>query len=185
MSDSTSGAHEVEAVVVTDEQRCQVLELVSKEPGVGIAIALRRCGVAGTKGQLNRFVTQNTELADDIQHARAKRIRTELLRRAIDGVEEPIVNKDGDVVGYKTIYSDRLLAKAADLYLPEAHALAQRRIGVELTGAGGGPVQIEDRSASLAAVALVLHQIGALDGSGAPVVELPAAQGLLAESPPR
>lgn len=53
---------------------------------------------------------------------------------------------------------------------------------VELTGAGGGPVVIEDRSASLADVARVLEAVGALTALGGATVggEVPAARGVLA-----
>lgn len=41
------------------------------------------------------------------------RFEAEAVRRAVDGVEEPITYK-GEVTGYKTVYSDGLLAKLMD-----------------------------------------------------------------------
>lgn len=45
-------------------------------------------------------------------------IESELIRRAVKGVEEDIYYK-GEVVGYKTVYSDGLLSKLAEAKLPE------------------------------------------------------------------
>lgn len=142
-------------VVVTDEQRAALLELVRDKPGIGIAKALRDVGVAGTKGQLRAFVAADQEFSDAIQEARAVKLRDELMTRAVDGVEEPIVNKDGDIVGYKTVRSDRLLEFACRMYLPEARVLRDGRTHVEVTGADGAPLQV-GAGVSLGEVAAVL-----------------------------
>lgn len=63
------------------------------------------------------------------------------------------------------------------------HPAYREAARVEHTGPGGGPVQIEDRSASLQEVARVLEAVGALAqlGSGASGDEVPDARTLLAE----
>ena len=67
--------------------------------------------------------------------------------------------------------------------LPEAHE-PQR---LEITGEHGGPLQLEARSTSLAAVVRILAQAGALQegltelGAGASLDALPGASALLAE----
>lgn len=138
-------ARQVDEVTVTDEQHARLLEVVTDQPGIGIAHALRQAGVAGTKGQLREYAAQHEELLDDIDEARAKRIRTELMTRAIDGVEETVYTPGGKVAGVRVVKSDRLLEFSARMYLPEARAL--RTGTVEHTG--GMEVTNSDVSAAI------------------------------------
>lgn len=131
----------------------------------------------------------DSEFAADYREARGygnDTIRNALRDRAIDGVEEPIVSVKGEIVGSRRVYSDRLLEFLARMHLPEAKALQAHRFGVEVTGAGGGPVEIQ-QGVSLADVAAVLHRAGALPGAlpavgaGDARPALPAASEVLAE----
>lgn len=124
--------------IVTAEQRAALVDLLAAEPGIGTVAALRRVGVEGTKGQLRALVKQDDNLAEELHEARGKKLREELMSRAVDGYEDPIIGKDGDIVGYRTVKSDRLLEFACRMYLPEAKALR----GVEVTGRDGGPVEV-------------------------------------------
>lgn len=84
-------------------------------------------------------------------------LRDEIRRRAVDGWDEPVFQKGGQV-GVVRKFSDQLLmfeAKRRDPGYRDNHR-------VELTGADGGPIVTEDRSASLAEIAEVLQQTGAL-----------------------
>lgn len=184
-------ARHVETVQVTDDQKTKLLKLMEQEPHLGHALALRRAGVAGTKGQLVAYIAEHPELVDDIDQARGKRIRTELLSRAIDGVEDPIVNKDGEISGYRTVRSDRLLEFAARMYLPEARALQAQRLGIEVGGADGGPIRVEVEGDRVSTVSGVLALAVALGVKGAPAGlnigsdrrALPPAQSLLPDPP--
>lgn len=61
----------------------------------------------------------------------------EVVRRAMEGVEEPVFNKDGKLVGSKTKYSDTLLMYYLNGNAPEKY---RNRNTHEHTGPGGGPV---------------------------------------------
>lgn len=166
-------AIQVDQVTVTDEQRAEMLRIVEQEPNIGHAHALRRAGVAGTKGQLAAYIDQHPELADDINAARGKRIRTELLRRAIDGVEEPVYTPSGKLAGTRVVYSDRLLEFAARMYLDEAKAL--RTGHVEVTGKDGGPMEVHSDVAAAVDRFTALAD-AAVRAAARPRPELPAGE---------
>ena len=72
----------------------------------------------------------------------------EARRRAVEGVEEPVFDKDGKVSGVKTKYSDTLL-----IFLMKAHDPKYRENQrVELSGPEGGPIEMSQtqRAAKLA-----------------------------------
>ncbi len=95
-------------------------------------------------------------------------LRDEIRRRGAEGFEEDVYYQ-GSVVGRVRRYSDQLLMFEAKRRDPEYRDNAK----VEVTGRNGGPIEIEDRSSSLADVARVLEAAGALVslGLGVPVVE--------------
>lgn len=114
-------------------------------------------------------------------------LEDEARRRAFEGVEKPVY-QGGKLVGTVREYSDTLLIFLLNGRRPEKFRPLSR---VEVTGARGGPVEIEDRSASLADVARVLEAVGALTqvahsgvaglGGAAARPALPAAPTVLAE----
>lgn len=71
----------------------------------------------------------------------AEKLEEAAITRAVDGIESPIFNKDGDVTGYKTTYSDSLLSKLLDGALPHKYA---SRVKQELSGPGGAPIAVDD-----------------------------------------
>lgn len=77
-------------------------------------------------------------------------LEDEAHRRAFEGIEEPVFHQ-GEVCGTVRKYSDTLA-----IFLLKAHAPEKYRENtrMELTGAGGGPVQISDteRAAKIAAI---------------------------------
>ena len=102
--------------------------------------------------------------------------RAELRRRALEGWDEPVFHQ-GEVVGHVRRHSDTLLI----FELKRRDPTYRDNQRIEVTGPGGGPVEIEDRSASLADVARILEAVGALTsiGGGPARPALPAAAALL------
>lgn len=91
------------------------------------------------------------------------RWRDAIRERGLDGWDEPVY-QGGKQVGTVRKFSDTLLLlemKRRDPAYRDNHR-------VELTGKDGGPIQTVDRSASLAEIAEVLRETGALtaDDSG-------------------
>jgi hypothetical protein len=107
-----------------------------------------------------------------------KRLEDEAIRRAAEGWEEPVYQK-GELVGHVRRYSDQLL-----MFL-----LRGRRPGVyrdnvggrlEVTGADGGPIEIERRNVvGISDVVRLARELGVrLPGEvdrGDPLAELPPA----------
>lgn len=94
--------------------------------------------------------------AEDQSHDTLER---EAWRRAAEGVEEPVF-QGGKQVGAIRKYSDTLLIFLLKARRPEKYRDNHR---VEHTGADGGPIMVEDRSASLDDVARLLRDAGALN----------------------
>lgn len=89
---------------------------------------------------------------DDAMEDSIDTMEEEARRRAVDGVEEPVFGKDGEIVGYKQRYSDTLLT----------FLLKGRRRNVfgdkqEITGAGGGPLAVVDDTRKAARIAALLE----------------------------
>ena len=104
------------------------------------------------------FAAQWAEAAD----AGTDVLEHEAYRRAVESVAEPVY-QGGELVGTVQRYSDRLLEFLLRGRRPQVYRDNVAR--VELTGRAGGPLQAEDRSASLADVARVLVEAGALDAA--------------------
>lgn len=189
---------------VTDEQRAKFLNIVAADRRISTRRAFHEAGVTrtiewqakpGAKTQVRRvpitktqadlILTEDPDLFDEYEVARGRGeedIRAEVRRRAIDGVDEPVFHQ-GQIVGTITRYSDRLLYAMAKARLPEYQDTAT----VQHVGPGGGAIEIEDRSASLADVARVLEAVGALTElrGGAAVEHVPAARKVLPPSSDR
>lgn len=175
---------------LTDDQRVAFLKIVEADRKIGNVAAMIEAGIEGSKRDLRATLQADEDLLEASRVARGfgrNQIRAAIVQRGIEGIEEDVYNKDGEVVGTKTVYSDRLLDLAARMWLPEGRALTGR---VEVTGAGGGPIQFEDRSASLADTARVLIEVGAINiaelhaaanGSGDAQPEVADATPVLAE----
>jgi len=191
---------------LTDKQKAAWLDAVRGNHSAGNRSVLKHIGVTvpktyvaahgderttqapPSKADIDAYLAANPDFRDDYLEARGysdDQIRAELVRRAIDGIDEPIYHQ-GVIVGEVRRYSDRLLEFLARTRLPEALALQHARHHVEVTGAGGGPVEIEDRSATLADVARVLEAAGALAQlrSGPSRNPVPDAPPLLPALPP-
>ena len=169
--------------LLTDEVREGVLAYIREHPAATIAEAAEANGAK--RWMVKRLIATEPDFAESYREARGygrDHIRAELKRRAFDGVEEVTEKRDGEgaLVERTTVLkrSDRLLLAMAGAYLPE---FSER---LEVTGAGGGPIELSQRGATLADVARVLYDAGALDGilgrGGLPDVEVSGAPALLA-----
>lgn len=163
-----------EPATLTDRQAEKLLTLIRANPQLGTVAALKQLGIKASRQHARQLTVELGEAYEEARGRGHERIRQEIQRRAIDGVDEPVY-QGGEQVGVIRRYSDRLLLALAKAQLPEY------RDRVELTGADGGPVQLEDRSASLADVARILETVGALaqHGRGAAREALPAPRKVL------
>ena len=87
---------------------------------------------------------------DEAKHIGAEALEDECVRRAREGVDEPVFYQ-GDKCGSVRKYSDTLAIFLLKGAMPDKY---REKTAMELTGANGGPVQITDteRAARLAAI---------------------------------
>jgi hypothetical protein len=187
---------------LTDEQKAAWLNAVRGNHSAGNRSVLKHIGVTvpktyvanggherttqapPSKAEIDAYLAANPDFRDDYLEARGysdDQIRAELVRRAIDGIDEPIYHQ-GVMVGEVRRYSDRLLEFLARTRLPEALALQAHRQQIEVSGPEGGPIEVQ-QGVSLADVAAVLRRAGAIPGlgSGDALPALPAASEVLAQ----
>lgn len=181
--DETGERHdELGGVVITEEQRDAFLELVAANPSAPHVRTLRELGVEGSRGQIHDAIDR--QLRADIERVRNTVIRREIMRRALEGVEEDVWH-NGEVVGSKRVFSDRLLEFAGRTYLPEA------RNQLEVTGADGGPLRVEVEGGRVTSISDVIELAsqfgvaGARGGLGAAAARraLPPAPPVLPDPP--
>ncbi len=89
-------------------------------------------------------------------------LEDELRRRAL-GYDEVTYDGDGNVIRRVHRFDTPAIVLALKARRPDLYRDNVAR--VELTGRAGGPLQVEDRSASLSDVARVLVEAGALDAA--------------------
>lgn len=102
----------------TDEKLNELCERLHVNCG-DLHEAARWCGVS--PAFVMSWMKDDDEAAKQLQEAKLVgygAIESELVRRAVKGVEEAVWYK-GEEVGYKTVYSDGLLSKLAEARLPE------------------------------------------------------------------
>lgn len=119
--------------------RSRLLAVGCMASGAGIHVAAKLAGVS--IGRLKREEESNAEFASMMQEARdivTAKLEAAMYSRAIDGVSHPIINQ-GTIVGEKVIYSDT----AAQFLLKGYDARRFNTKGVEITGGGGGPIQVQ------------------------------------------
>lgn len=142
--------------------------------GFGGSSTFKRSDPAQHANVLDRWRADRDE--GDRQTAR------ETFREVVDRslVAVPVLNKQGDPTGEWT-YDAPAALRAAEL-LGKSAGMFTDRIDVAIGGPNGGPIEIEDRSASLADFARVLEAAGALAqiGRGTDRSEVPDIAGVLA-----
>lgn len=133
---------------LTEKQRAKVREFYAANPKGGYKSALQHADIHVTKAVAKGMIEADDDL-DDLPY-QALRVDRQTALAAI-----------GDILNDPE-HKDRLRAALASLAM--LYGLSEKQ-SLELTGAEGGPVKVEDRSASLVELAAVLKQSGALDGS--------------------
>lgn len=81
----------------------------------------------------------------------ADTLEAEAKRRAVEGVDEPLTFQ-GAIFGHVKRYSDQLLTLLLKANRPEKF---REKTSMELTGAGGGPVKVDDTSAAAKLAAIL------------------------------
>jgi hypothetical protein len=123
----------------------------------------------------------NRLIWDDAIEAGADVLEAEAWRRAVEGVERPIVS-GGKVVTTVREYSDTLLIFLLKGRRPEKYAR------FEVSGANGGPIAVktDDSPERLAALLELASKVGLLaqgDVLGLPVIDAPTREVALSNGP--
>jgi len=119
-----------------DDGRKRVLTFI-RENGWSLVLMARVGGIS--TAALNHHLKNDEQFFEDCEHAKAefvKGLEAEAYRRAVTGLLENVYNKDGDIVGQKKVYSDRLLEillKAND----PAKFREQHHLNIGTGGPGG------------------------------------------------
>jgi len=92
----------------TDRRMTRVLEVLAE------GLSLKKASIAAgiSKTTVDYWRKHDPSFAQEVLDAidqGTERLEDEALRRAVDGVERPIYNKDGDLKGTEKLYSDNLL----------------------------------------------------------------------------
>ena len=101
---------------------------------------------------------------DEAVEAGTDYLEDEAKRRAAQGVDEPVFYQ-GEQCGAVRKYSDTLLIFMLKARRPEKY---RERANVELTGQGGGPVELDDRSAAARIAALLATAMARRDDGTEP-----------------
>jgi hypothetical protein len=163
---------------ISDEERAYFLAYVAEHPSCSIREAAE---MAGRRRWEFRALLGEEEFEAAYLEARGRdpeQIRAELRRRAIEGIDEPVFYQGEEVTTVKK-YSDSLLGKMADAYLPEFS-----RQGSGDGNMDGAMIAVERRVVvGIRDVVGLARELGvSLDGEldrGSPRGELPAASPLL------
>lgn len=89
----------------------------------------KACAAAGiTRGAVLKYMEQDTGEAEEFklnyEHAIGEfndSLEEAAYKRAVEGTETPVYNKLGEIVGYKTDFSDTLLVKLMEGNMPEKY----------------------------------------------------------------
>jgi hypothetical protein len=120
-------------------RRWEAKFLKALEDGANVTTAAETAGITRQNAYLYR--REDTEFArkwDEALFMGVGTLEDEAVRRARDGVEEPIYQK-GVYVGTVRRYSDTLLMFLLRAHMPERYNPAEKR---ELTGKNGGAIDI-------------------------------------------
>jgi hypothetical protein len=89
----------------------------------------KACAAAGTtRGAVLKYMERVTGEAEEFKlnydHAIGDfndLLEETAFKRAVEGTEDPILSKSGEIIGYRTTYSDSLLAKLMEGNMPEKY----------------------------------------------------------------
>jgi hypothetical protein len=138
-------AHGSGPVKFDDKARERCLNFIRKN-GRWMKLAAQAAGVH--QATVRHYINTDPEFAEQFETALEEfnhKLEMEAHRRAVEGVTEPIVNKDGEIVGEKIIYSDRLMVKLLESNNPDKHRGVQQ---VDVNHKGG-VLLIEEKSGDL------------------------------------
>lgn len=151
---------------LTDAEKEAVLEYIREHKDCSFREACQAVGIE--RRDFRRLRKQSVEFDDDVREAKGygnESMVNTFRKLAIEGVEEPIVSAgkvvrddDGNIM-YKRVYSDRLLARGLELYTPEGKAALANKLGIEISGPDGGPIEIQ-RGVTMNEVLRVLQAAG-------------------------
>ena len=122
--------------IFDDDAKARVIRFVEQE-GPNLVLCGRIAGIRGV--ELLRHLKMDEEFSDDFEVAKAifhQKLEREAYRRAVDGVLENVYNKDGDIVGEKLVYSDRMLEILLKANMPEKYR-EQHNVNQGAPGVGG------------------------------------------------
>ena len=159
---------------LTDEEKEAVLAYIRENKDCSFAEACKAAGIQ--RKDFRRLRKESVEFDDDVRDAKGygnEHMVNTFRKLAIEGVEEPIVSAgklvrddDGNIL-YKRVYSDRLLARGLEIYTPEGKAALANKLGIEISGPDGGPIEIQ-RGVTTADVLKVLVEAGKVPELEAP-----------------
>lgn len=159
---------------LSDKQRGLLIDFFKNNPDSGYKVAVRTVG-RETGDQALARITQ-TEAKALVEHDDELLEATHLALK----LDKPSLLKVIGEIASDKDHKDRL--RAATFGLAALHQLHEQKSSLDVTvGGSGRPIEIEDRSASLADVARILIAAGAIDGRATGRVEVPVPRGLLAE----
>jgi hypothetical protein len=93
---------------------------------------------------MRALIRGDMEFAEDYATARGRgveQIHAQMVKLAIEGVDEPLVSM-GEIVGTKKVYSERLLQTMFNALTPEGRATLGNKLGIEIN-TGGGDVKLQ------------------------------------------
>lgn len=154
-----AGADAEDVRELTGEERERFLEYVAEHrdesnKAACVAVGIRRKDVRA-------LMQADKDFLEDYRTARgygAEQIFGQMVKLAIEGVEEPIAS-GGQIVGSKRVYSDRLLQTMFNGLTDEGKAMLAGKLGIEITGADGGPIKVQ-AGVDLGQVADALREAG-------------------------
>jgi hypothetical protein len=117
------------------------------------------CAAAGIRRRdVKALIRGDAEFAEDYAVARGRgveQIHAQMVKLAIEGVDEPLVSM-GQIVGTKKVYSERLLQTMFNALTPEGRATLGNKLGIEIN-TGGGDVKLQE-GVSLADTAAFMRE---------------------------
>ena len=123
---------------LTDDARAAFLRVLRES--CNVSAAAREVGFA--RRSLYTLRERDEEFAaqwDEAVEEATDTLEREARRRAVEGTDRPIYQR-GELVGYEKQYSDTLMCLLLKAHRPQKFS---EKHAVELTGASGGPVQVE------------------------------------------
>lgn len=145
-----------EILEINPRERKLFLEYVESHKTCSVRDA---CAAAGVRRRdMRALIRGDSEFAEDYATARGRgveQIHAQMVKLAIEGVDEPLVSM-GQIVGTKKVYSERLLQTMFNALTPEGRATLGNKLGIEIN-TGGGDVTLQE-GVSLAETAAFMRE---------------------------